>query len=115
MSDSTGPDSNGFPRPFSYPLRVLDLFPFGKIICPLHEITPLVIKDFRSQMLISGIGPFLFPSDKSPSGHHEYLETAWRRTLKRAGVSYFRSYDLRSTYATRLSAGGVANEWVTLR
>ena len=26
---------------------------------------------------------------------------------------YFRIYDLRSTYATRLSAGGVADEWVT--
>ena len=26
---------------------------------------------------------------------------------------YFRIYDLRSTFATRLSAGGVADEWVT--
>ena len=34
-------------------------------------------------------------------------------TLERAGVPYFRIYDLRSTYATRLSAGGVADEWVT--
>ncbi len=30
-----------------------------------------------------------------------------------AAVPYFRIYDLRSTYATRLSAGGVADEWVT--
>ena len=37
----------------------------------------------------------------------------WRLTLKRAKVPYFRIYDLRSTYATRLSAGGVADEWVT--
>jgi len=34
-------------------------------------------------------------------------------TLRRANVPYFRIYDLRSTYATRLSAGGVADEWVT--
>ena len=27
-------------------------------------------------------------------------------------MPYFRLYDLRSTYATRLSAGGVADEWV---
>jgi hypothetical protein len=33
--------------------------------------------------------------------------------LRRAKVPYFRIYDLRSTYATRLSAGGVADEWVT--
>ena len=26
--------------------------------------------------------------------------------------AYFRIYDLRSTYATRLSSGGVADEWV---
>jgi hypothetical protein len=34
-------------------------------------------------------------------------------TLRRAKVRYFRIYDLRATYATRLSAGGVADEWVT--
>src|SRR6201988_3060477 len=28
-------------------------------------------------------------------------------------IPYFRIYDLRSTYATRLSAGGVTDEWVT--
>jgi integrase len=39
--------------------------------------------------------------------------TAWRLTLRRAKIPYFRIYDLRSTYATRLSAGGVADEWVT--
>jgi integrase len=33
--------------------------------------------------------------------------------LARAKVPYFRIYDLRSTYATRLSAGGVADDWVT--
>lgn len=27
-------------------------------------------------------------------------------------MPYFRLYDLRSSYATRLSAGGVADEWV---
>ena len=76
-------------------------------------LMPLAIEAFKSQMLISGIGPFLFPSDKNPSGHHKNLKTAWRKTLKRAGVPYFRIYDLRSTCATRLSAGGVAYEWVT--
>ena len=39
--------------------------------------------------------------------------TLWHATLRRASVPYFRIYDLRSTYATRLSAGGVADEWVT--
>ena len=33
--------------------------------------------------------------------------------MRRAKVPYFRIYDLRSMYATRLSAGGGADEWVT--
>src|SRR5437660_10261120 len=76
-------------------------------------LTPLAIEAIKSQILVSGTGPYLFPSDKNPSGHQRNLKTAWRKTLKRAGVPYFRIYDLRSTYATRLSAGGVADEWVT--
>jgi hypothetical protein len=40
------------------------------------------------------------------AGHQKSFKTAWRLTLRRAGVRYFRIYDPRSTYATRLSAGG---------
>jgi integrase len=76
-------------------------------------LTPLAIEAFKSQMAISGEGPFLFPSNRNPSGHQTALKTVWQKTLRRAKVPYFRIYDLRSTYATRLSAGGVADEWVT--
>lgn len=58
-------------------------------------------------------GPFLFPSSDDPGAHRKTFKTTWRATLRRANVPYFRIYDLRSTYATRLSAGGVADEWVT--
>ncbi len=64
-------------------------------------------------MVIPGERPFLFPSDQIPSGHQTTFKTVWRQTLRRAKVAYFRIYDLRSTYATRLSTGGVADEWVT--
>ena len=40
------------------------------------------------------------------------MNTAWHKALRRAGVPYFRIYDLRSTYATRLSASEAADEWV---
>src|ERR1700722_17718133 len=76
-------------------------------------LTSLAIEAFKSQMAISGDGPFLFPSNRNPSGHQTALKTVWQKTLRRAKVPYFRIYDLRSTYATRLSAGGVADEWVT--
>ena len=71
-------------------------------------LTSFAIEAFKSQMAISGEGPFL-----SPRGHQTTFKTVWRKTLRRAKIPYFRNYDLRSTYATRLSAGGVADEWVT--
>jgi integrase len=77
---------------------------------PLSEIA---MKAFESQIAIAGSSPYLFPSDENPNGYQMTLKTVWRATLRRAGVRYFRIYDLRSTYATRLSAGGVADEWVT--
>jgi integrase len=43
--------------------------------------------------------------------HQVDFKKSWQQTLKLAGVPYF-PYDLRSTHATRLSAGGVADEWV---
>ena len=76
-------------------------------------LTSLAVDAFTDQLAIAGSGPFLFPSDRNESGHQVALKTVWAKTLRRAKVPYFRIYDLRSTYATRLSAGGVADEWVT--
>lgn len=57
---------------------------------------------------ISGPGAYLFPNAELKS-----FKKVWSLTLRRAGVPYFRIYDLRSAYATRLSAGGVIDEFVT--
>ena len=76
-------------------------------------LTPMAVEAFRDQLRLSPCSPYLFPSDENPSGHQKTLKTVWSATLRRAKVPYFRIYDLRSTYATRLSAGGVTDEWVT--
>jgi len=76
-------------------------------------LTPLAVEAFRRQIGLAGTGPFLFPSDRNAKGHQVSFKTAWEKTLRPAKIPYFRIYDLRSTYATRLSAGGVADEWVT--
>lgn len=76
-------------------------------------LTPLAVEALRDQLKIAGPGQFLFPSERNNTGHQVTLKTAWSKTLRRAKIPYFRIYDLRSTYATRLSAGGVADEWVT--
>jgi integrase len=76
-------------------------------------LTPLALEAFRRQMAIAQHSPFLFPSDRNRGRHQTSFKTVWLKTLRRAKIPYFRIYDLRSTYATRLSAGGVADEWVT--
>jgi integrase len=76
-------------------------------------LTEMAVAAFEDQARIAGPGPYLFPSEKNRLGHQVTFKTAWTATLRRAKVPYFRIYDLRSTYATRLSAGGVADEWVT--
>lgn len=89
--------------------------PDSKTVNGVAEVplTEIAIQAFRRQLAISGLGPFLFPSEDNPDQHQKTFKTTWRATLRRAGVPYFRIYDLRSTYATRLSAGGVADEFVT--
>ncbi len=89
--------------------------PDSKTVNGVAEVplTDIAIEAFRRQLAISGPGPFLFPSEEDPEKHQKTFKTTWRATLRRAGVPYFRIYDLRSTYATRLSAGGVADEFVT--
>jgi integrase len=84
--------------------------PNGIAEVPLTEIA---VDAFRKQLALSGPSPFLFPSEENPDGFQKTFKTVWHATLRRAKVRYFRIYDLRSTYATRLSAGGVADEWVT--
>jgi integrase len=46
----------------------------------------------------------------NPSGYQGSFKKVRATTLRKAGIPYVRIYDLRSTYATRLSAGGVADE-----
>ena len=76
-------------------------------------LTDIAARGVSGPARISGPGPWLFPSSRKPTEHQDDFKKTWRATLRRAGVPYFRLYDLRSTYATRLSAGGVADEWVT--
>jgi hypothetical protein len=59
------------------------------------------------------LGFHLFPSNKNQPGRKTNLKTGWHKALKRARLSFLRFYDLRSTNATHLNAGGVASEWVT--
>lgn len=74
-------------------------------------LTQIALEAFQNQLSLAGPGDWLFPSPRT-EGPYGSVKGIWRSVLRKAGTPYFRIYDLRSTYATRLSAGGVADEWV---
>ena len=78
-------------------------------------MTDRVRAAFVSQMKQSGDSDYLFPSPKidSSNPHITRVTKLWDRTLQRAGLPHLSLYELRHTFATRLSAGGVADHFVT--
>ncbi|HUA63384.1 MAG TPA: tyrosine-type recombinase/integrase, partial [Verrucomicrobiae bacterium] len=70
---------------------------------------------FQRQIQETPGSEYLFPSPKSTGSkpYNTNLRKGWAVALKRAGIPYFALYELRHTFATRLSAGGVADHMVT--
>jgi integrase len=60
--------------------------------------------------------PWLFPTpvEGSRKPYIQSLKRTWTTTLDKANVPYFPLYHLRHSFASRLSAGGVADRFVTL-
>ena len=78
-------------------------------------LTQAAREAFRRQMEETPGSEYLFPSPK-PGAQKPYmtnLHKVWAGTLKKAGVPYFAPNEIRHTFATRLSAGGVADHMVT--
>jgi integrase len=77
-------------------------------------MTELALQAFKDQIEESKGSEYLFPSPKNGRKPHiTNLRKVWETTLEKAGVPYFSLYELRHTFATRLSAGGVADHFVT--
>lgn len=78
-------------------------------------MTAAALRAFQAQCEETPGAEYLFPSPK-PKTSKPYITTlkkAWKATLGKAGVPYFPLYELRHTFATRLSAGGVADHFVS--
>jgi integrase len=86
-----------------------------------RPMTPLAQEAFNVQMDATPGSRYLFPSPRqgSKNPYITSLKKARAATLRRARVPYFPLYHLRHTFATRLSAGlsagGVSDNFVTLR
>ena len=70
---------------------------------------------FERQIEEAAGSEYLFPSpiQTAKKPYLTNVRKAWETTLKKAGVPYFTLYELRHTFATRLSASGVADHMVT--
>lgn len=70
---------------------------------------------FAARIAETPASEYLFPSPKANAKkpYITSLRKVWTATLRRGGVAYFSIYELRHTFATRLSAGGVADHFVT--
>lgn len=75
-------------------------------------LSDLAKKEFAALKAHAPESLWLFPSPLNPDKHMTTFKRSWRTALRRAGVLYFQIYDLRSTFATRLSAGGVPESFV---
>ena len=78
-------------------------------------MTPLAKRAFEEQIEATPASDYLFPSPSlhATKPHISKVARTWGTTLRRAAVPYFPLYHLRHTFATRLSAGGVADNFVT--
>ena len=56
--------------------------------------------------------PFVFPSLNMPTRSMRDIRYSWEKALKDAGLEYFWIYNLRHTFASRLSAAGVSDLFV---
>jgi integrase len=78
-------------------------------------LTTAAREAFQRQIEETPGSAYLFPTPTAGAQkpYTTKLRKVWAGTLKRAGVPHSALYELRHTFATRLSAGGVADHMVT--
>lgn len=56
--------------------------------------------------------PYVFPNMRNPERHLTQIRRSWAKALRSAGIPYFWLYNLRHTFASRLSVAGVSDLFV---
>lgn len=68
---------------------------------PLTDLAFRVLRKWKEES--KSDSPFIFPSPRKTGRPIRTVKTAWRATLRRAGVPHFPIYNLRHAFCTRLS------------
>ncbi|PYT94971.1 MAG: hypothetical protein DMG38_28615 [Acidobacteria bacterium] len=75
---------------------------------PLTRLACDVLREWRKGQTRQS--PFVFPSPYNLDKPIGSVKTAWKATLRRAGVSYFPIYNLRHVFCTRFYQLGLAHQ-----
>lgn len=85
--------------------------PAGRRFIPLSKECKAELLNWRNV-----IGPelslYVFPNLDNPTAHLKGVRKPWIKALKDAGIMYFPIYNLRATFASRLSASGASDNMV---
>jgi integrase len=76
-----------------------------EMVVPLTAEAVTLLSGMRERR---GASPWVFPSEKSKSGHLEEPKAAWMRLLDAAGIADLRLHDLRRTFGSRLAETGAS-------
>ena len=85
------------------------LIRWGNHVKTAGSSEPLPLSDLAYRVLLkwkeesNPDSPYIFPSPRKPGQPIRSVKTAWKATLKRAGVPHFPIYNLRHAFCTRLS------------
>jgi integrase len=83
----------------------------GRRCVPLSELCRQEMQDWKA--LMGSFSGFVFPNMKTPSKPIGSVRKTWSTAVRKAGLEPFPIYSLRATFASRLSAAGVPDGFVS--
>jgi integrase len=83
----------------------------GRRNIPISSLCRAELQEWK-RLTGPDFSPFLFPSPANPKQHLKAVRKSWAAALKKAKLEYFRIYDLRANFASRLSASGAPDNLV---
>ena len=79
---------------------------------PLSNLCTTVLAEWR-RLTGPEISPYVFANPSNQQSHLKGVRKTWARALKDAQIGFFPIYNLRATFASRLSAAGVPDVFVS--
>ena len=79
---------------------------------PLSNLCKAALAEWR-RLTGPELSPYVFANPSNPQTHLKGVRKTWARALKEAQIGFFPIYNLRATFASRLSAAGVPDVFVS--